>query len=565
MTVSDGRPTERCARWVPHEVRFQVEGSHSNPYLDVDASILLTLPGGQQMRVPAFWSGGRTWRARFSASRVGYHSYRVQVAGAEGTAYPEGEVEVVPYAGGNKLFKHGPIGIDASRTHLCHEDGKPFFWLADTWWYGATSRCHWPDAFRTLVQDRAHKGFTVILMVVGIPPEIAESDPEASNEGGQPFLGGWDRVNPDYFDFVDKRVACLVDAGLVPCIAGAWGHHVDWAGAGAIAHFWKYLVARYSAYPVIWCLSGEADLFPELSTGPVARAVSALVPPRVRGSRLWSGATGALARAIQALDTRGLRDRRHKWEQVGRTLTAADPWHHIVTTHPVPGVYSHESVNNAPWLNLTGIQSGHSQQAAYHMVKAILEARHLAPRRPIVNLEPWYEGILGQFWAEHQRYAFWLCFLAGAAGHTYGANGVWQMSSSGDDFLGHWGKTDWRTSFRFAGSSQLGMARAFLETLQWWELVPRTDWITPHWGSRREDMPFAAAAGTDLILIYFPATRKSFAADLSNLDVGRAYHSSWFDTRTGAVSRTGSFNAGDVWTVPARPSFDDWLLVVEGV
>jgi hypothetical protein len=554
---------ERCARWVPHDITFQIEGSHTNPYLDVDASVLFTLPSGRKKRIPAFWSGGQTWRARFAPSSVGRYSYRVRVTGNRITPHPEGKLEVVPYTGRNALYRHGPIKVDASRRYLCHQDGEPFFWLADTWWYGATSRCRWPEDFQFLVQDRAGKGFTVIQMVVGIPPEIAATDPEAANEGGLPFLGGWDRMNPDYFDYVDRRVACLVNAGLVPCIVGGWGHHIDWAGKRAVTHFWEYLVARYAAYPVVWCLSGETDLFPGLGVRPLARAVSALVPPRIRGSRAWAALRDRLAPATQAVHAQALRERRQQWEQVGQALSAADPSHHPVTTHPAPGGYAHETVNNAPWLDLTSIQSGHSEQVAHQMVNAILEARHLAPQRPIINMEPWYEGILGRFWGERQRYAFWMCVLAGAAGHTYGANGVWQMSTSSDDFLGHWGEADWRAAYALAGSSQLGAARAFLGALRWWELQPRIDWITPHWGKEREDMPLAAAAGTDLVLVYFPATRRSFDAVLRNLEAGREYQASWFNTRSGAILGARSLTAEERWVVPARPSLDDWLLAVE--
>ncbi|MFC2023148.1 putative collagen-binding domain-containing protein [Chloroflexota bacterium] len=102
-------------------------------------------------------------------------------------------------------------------------------------------------------------------------------------------------------------------------------------------------------------------------------------------------------------------------------------------------------------------------------------------------------------------------------------------------------------------------------TLQWWEMEPRIDWVTPHWGSEREDMPLATAAGTDLVLVYSPATRRNFDAALRNLETGREYQSSWFDTRSGAVLGARSFTAEEGRAVPARPSLDDWLLVVERV
>jgi hypothetical protein len=33
-------------------------------------------------------------------------------------------------------WRHGPIRVSASRHHLIHADGEPFFWLGDTAWNG---------------------------------------------------------------------------------------------------------------------------------------------------------------------------------------------------------------------------------------------------------------------------------------------------------------------------------------------------------------------------------------------------------------------------------------------
>jgi hypothetical protein len=180
-------------------------------------------------------------------------------------------------------------------------------------------------------------------------------------------------------------------------------------------------------------------------------------------------------------------------------------------------------------------------------------------------MEPWYEGILGGFWDEQQRYAFWTCILAGAAGHTYGANGLWQMSTLDDAFLGHWGKADWRAAYQYAGSTHLAMAKELLAALPWWELEPCIDWITPHWGQGREGMPLAAAIGRDSLLIYFPSAKRPFDASIRNLAAGRTYRSSWLDARTGATVGQRTFTAESEWVVQGRPSEDDWLLALEQV
>ncbi len=48
--------------------------------------------------------------------------------------------------------------------------------------------------------------------------------------------------------------------GLVPDIMGLWGFHVNWLGLEKTKQHWRYLIARYGAYPVVWTLCGEADM-----------------------------------------------------------------------------------------------------------------------------------------------------------------------------------------------------------------------------------------------------------------------------------------------------------------
>ena len=71
----------------------------------------------------------------------------------------------LPYRGENPLFQHGPLRVSRNRRYLEHIDGKPFFWLGDTWWMGLTKRLPWPDGFKILTADRVEKGFTVIQIV----------------------------------------------------------------------------------------------------------------------------------------------------------------------------------------------------------------------------------------------------------------------------------------------------------------------------------------------------------------------------------------------------------------
>ncbi|KKS80262.1 MAG: Alpha-L-rhamnosidase domain protein, partial [Candidatus Gottesmanbacteria bacterium GW2011_GWC1_43_10] len=180
------------------------------------------------------------------------------------------------------------------------------------------------------------------------------------------------------------------------------------------------------------------------------------------------------------------------------------------------------------WLDIDSLQSGHAKERAAFMVDTILENQ--GSGRPIINLEPWYEGILGDFGAEAQRYAFWMCILAGAKGHTYGAHGLWQMAKN-SDFLGHWGDSDWKQAWQLPGSAELGKGKKFLERLEWWQLKPNLGIIQPHWQVNRLDGPLAAEVGARQMLIYFPKTNKNRTYWL-RLEANAAGRISWLDPRT---------------------------------
>jgi uncharacterized protein DUF4038/uncharacterized protein DUF5060 len=562
-----------AARGVPFEIRLQADSGAANPVADIEVDVTVHSADGHPLRVPAFWRGGDIWCARVAPAATGLHEFRVSARGPRDAGGLAGAFTVEPYEGSNPLYVHGGVTVSADRRHLAHHDGTPFFWLADTWWYGATRRCAWPAEFRVLAADRRRKGFSVVQMVVGIPPEIEPDDPSSGNEGGLPFAGAWDRLNPLYFEYVDRRIRHLVDSGLMPCIVGAWGHHLAWLGEEQMMRYWRYLVARYAAFPVAWCLSGESDLRPGErprppvrpagSPGRARRPLRHLIGRLPRRSRALVVAGGLTARARLYRHLGALRARRDGWEHVGEIVAATDPYRRLRTIHPIPGVYGHEAVNGAGWLDLTAVQSGHARGMAGWMVERVLRATRAAGGGPIVNLEPWYEGILGDFWEQDQRYAFWMCILAGAAGHSYGSHGVWQMGREDEPFLAHWGAADWRRAVRYSGSGQLGVAKRWLERLAWWRLEPKPELIRPRWEKRRPAYPLLAAIAGEVWLAYFPATGAGFDWEISGLDGGARYRWGWLDPRTGDEREIGVSRASGegAWSAGFRPSLDDWVLV----
>ena len=48
------------------EVAFLSQKDHGDPFNDVVLDVVFTTPKREQVRVPAYWSGGRTWRVRWN-------------------------------------------------------------------------------------------------------------------------------------------------------------------------------------------------------------------------------------------------------------------------------------------------------------------------------------------------------------------------------------------------------------------------------------------------------------------------------------------------------------------
>ena len=53
------------------EVTFSGRLAYDNPYMEVDLWVDLKGPGDLQYRIPAFWDGDQTWRARLAATAPG--------------------------------------------------------------------------------------------------------------------------------------------------------------------------------------------------------------------------------------------------------------------------------------------------------------------------------------------------------------------------------------------------------------------------------------------------------------------------------------------------------------
>ena len=83
---------------------------------------------------------------------------------------------------------------------------------------------------------------------------------------------------------------------------------------------------------------------------------------------------------------------------------------------------------------------------------------------------------VSRFDDDDARQAAWWAVLAGAAGHTYGNNNVWQMWAPGrDPAIG--ANRPWSDAIDDPGARQMGLLRRFMEAQDFATLEPRQDLI----------------------------------------------------------------------------------------
>jgi hypothetical protein len=517
------------------EWSFTSSKTYGNPFGEVELDAIVRDPDGVELRVPAFWAGGQTWRVRYSPTKPGAHTWRTVCTDTanSGLHAQQGTLEAVPYQGANALYRHGPIRVSKDHRHFEHADGTPFFWLADTWWMGLVKRLRWPEDFEWLTADRTRKGFTVVQIVAGLYPDMPERDQRGANEAGFPYDESYSRVNPGYYDMADLRIRHLVESGIAPCIVGCWGYYLPIIGVEKMKRHWRYLVARWGAYPVTWCLAGEGSMPYYLSKNREA----------------------------------DVKNQKSGWTEMGRYVRGIDAYHRLITIHP--STSARATVDDPSVLDFDMLQTGHGDRESIPSTMKLITASYATtPVMPVVNGEVCYEGIQEASRQEIQRFMFWTCVLNGAAGHTYGANGIWQVNTPEQSFGASphgrsWGDTPWRTASELPGSGQLGMAKALLARYSWWKMQPHPEWIEPGWSTENYTQPYSAGISGELRVFYFPKTGR-INHKIKNLEPGVSYRARWWNPASGKETELGpvTSTAGE-WQPPPPLIFQDYVLIME--
>lgn len=485
--------------------------------------VALTAPSGRTSFARAFWDGDQTWRARFVPDEVGRWFYAwtssPRVEGFDGRT---GTIEWTGSSGTTETQRHGSVRVAGS--HFAHSDGTPFLWIADTAWNIAL--CGSEDEWRRYLELRATQGFTVIQIIT----TQWLGAPEGDADGNLFFTGSPPVVNPTAARRIDRFIELANQYGFlvapVMLWAAEWGHPAKMAvnpgvqlGVKEAAQVARYMLARWGALDVAWILGGDGVYHDP----DVARRWVDI------GSAVFGSGVGA-----------------------------------PVTMHPAGMTWLGPGLADQPWLTFLGFQSGHwadkdSLEWIAHGPPAKVEGA-----RPVVNLEPCYEGMRGivsglPLQPADLRRATWVSLLSTPlAGISYGCQGVWGWDTSHEPTPGHevFGPTrPWWTVLDTPGARQLTYLRQLLDELDWWALRPVAD----PFADNDALAGLACASRSASTTVVYVENHTCAVLRESALPESRA--ALWFDPRTGEVEAAAGATADGVVRFDT-PTHEDWVLVV---
>jgi hypothetical protein len=513
-------PAMGAEQWAVFEDSFTSARKYDNPFLDVQVDVVFR-SGNQQWLVPAFWAGGDKWTVRFAPPVQGDYTFQVKCSDPANQAMNGASqtLRVTAYTGDNPLLKHGFLRVAKDKRHFEHADGTPFLWLADTWWKNLCKRMSW-EGFQELTADRKAKGFNAVQIVCGPYPDENMMEARWENEGGKPYeTKDFSVLNPKYFDFADRRIKHLVDAGMVPAIVGGWGRPqgggkstLAQVGLDGFKRHWRNLIARYGAYPTVWIVGGEA------------------------------------------------KDAYGPWSELAKYLKETDPYHHPLTYHAPE--HPRQAIKDNAVFDFDMVAIGHQgYQTAAQTLELMKSSISQDPAKPVLCGEACYEGHMQTNFQDVQRHLFWSFMLSGAAGHTYGVAGVWQASVEGDagiDPVYDW--TTWKEGMNYPGSTQLGIGKKLLEQYPWSRFEVHPEWA--------EKDCFAAGIPGKVRFIYQPkrGIYNWKGTIVKKLETNVRYSAFYFDPASGRRFDQGTVNApSGEYKSPRLPSPQDWVMVIENI
>ena len=423
------------------------------------------------------------------------------------------------------------LQVSADGRRLVKEDHTVFFYMADTAWE-LFHRCSKEES-EMYLKDRKTKGFNVIQTVV-----LAEIDglntPNA--EGEKPFKNNNQlKPNEAYFKHVDWVINKAEELGMYIAVLPTWGDkwRKQW-GDGPVVFdtadkardYGKWLGKRYKNQAnIIWVMGGDRN---------------PITPEFLKINR-------AMAEGVKE----------------------GDQGKHLMTFHPGGGHSSSEWFHNDTWLDFNMLQTGHSNINP-QVYKNVGYDYNLEQVKPCLNGEPQYEDISVGFTDLNQRFvaydvrqaAYW-SVLAGAFGHTYGNNNIWQMWTPKSNPVLN-ARIPWYEAIHQPGGLQMGYVRRLFESRPFLKMIPNQGILADVYGQNKDEIRAASDSDNSFVIVYTPYGNpihlklEKFAAETIN-----GY---WYNPREALSQKIEPFaNTQQVksFVPPSSGARTDWVLVLD--
>jgi hypothetical protein len=575
--------------WEKQELTFTAANTYKNAYTDVIVWVDLKGPGFSK-RVYGFWDGGQVFHLRITAIKAGVWKWKSGSSpkdpGLSGKAGSFKAVDWTEQEKNENPIRHGFLCATSNKHALEYADGTPFFAIGDTWYSVGTNRFKWYDddseraigptaGFKDYVRYRKAQGYNWVNVIAAFPNWKTDDKPwhllmndsakttirsawvefgtgsakNMDNEGGRPFffpgkVPGYenyfpdmDRINPEYFKYIDRKIDYLNANGFIPFIevsrrdAGlCWYKYYGWPDS--YVRFIQYIFSRYQANNVV--LSPiHLDIIDE-TVSPNDYTV-----------------------AIQLVEKKyGL-----------------PPFGTLLSANANPSTL--ENWGDSSWVTLHQIGNMREHNNYWYLT----EIFNLKDPKPALNGEPYYAGYKdarGPGAANYTRGAaggterdnefvrsgMYGSFLSGGlAGHVYGAEGIWGADIEPDAPVHMWEAFQWRSG------AEMQYLRTFaFSTQRYQELVPMADLVSPNKTYNilsYEGWAYCACTeDKQIFLAYFE--KGCPKSQVRGVRLNSIYKAQWFNPRDGSWLDAGSgeltANKIGLIQLPEFPDDEDWGL-----
>jgi hypothetical protein len=594
--------------WETKEIVLKAEKHYDNCYTDVECWVELKGPHFSK-RIYGFWDGDNVFIVRVVATEPGKWKWKSgsNQKNDKGLNNRTGEFNANAWTEEEKLQnpnRRGFMRPSANGHALQYADGTPFFLVGDTWLAATTWRLPYRGVasmenyvpapgigFEDAVAYRKRQGFNSVSMIACFPNWESDCSPSTYADengvyprnawekfdyytkegkltaknmrdeyGNRPFdmsekhkgVADFDRITPEYFKSLDKKMQYLSEQGFVPLLetvrrdnCPTWKAYFDFNES--YARYVQYLISRYGAYNIIF--SGI-----HLDWIPKEYSLTA--------------------------------------DEFNEALT-----YHLKKYGPLPFGQPHTTLinnstysqfghgKNCPWLTMHSV----GNKPRDHRVTDSLQILfNLRPPYPAINFEPYYTGwdheinmpngerppansARDNYFSRAQMYGSVLS--GGLSGHVHGTS-AYDITTTGEpDGMRH----HFWDALKFESGLYMQHLKTFVlsEGKKYQQLEPCLGNINP------QKAPNSPEKGLDGWSYMMRTPEKDFALlylenqavlpTLSGFKPGTSYNFTWFDPRNGEWGKSVIIKSDGegVLTLPAfpdgeNPSAKDWAAKIVG-